>query len=284
MPTGSQVVPPGAVVSGYPVPPPGSVVLGGEAGQIALGLAVSPGRGKIGLQASVVGMQGPGVKGLSVRFEVHGSSGQKATVAGTGCGTGCYRTAVGIRRPLRVVVHLSGEKPVTFGMPAAWPPPPAAVIVMQAASAWRKLHTLAFHQSLGAGQVVLQTNYREVSPNRLEYTNEGNLGSEIIIGDRRWLRASGSSRWLESPQAPVHQPVPFWQSATNAYLLGTVSSGGRPAWKVSFFDFPGGPAWFTILVDKATLHTKELWMIAQVHFIHRTYHSFNGPIIITPPS
>ena len=46
-----------------------------------------------------------------------------------------------------------------------------------------------------------------------------------------------------------------------------MSSGGRPAWKVSFFDFPGGPAWFTIVVDKATRHTKELWMVAQVHFI-----------------
>src|SRR5207253_725042 len=120
-----------------------------------------------------------------------------------------------------------------------------------------KLRTLAFHQSLGDGRVVLYVDYKEVSPDRLEYHIAGNRGAEIIIGKRRWIKTPGGTRWTESPQTPLRQPIPFWQSAKNAYLLGTVRRAGRPAWKISFFDLPGGPAWITILVDKATLHTTE---------------------------
>lgn len=270
-----------APAGGFPVPPKGAVVFGGEAGQIAVGLAVSPERGSIGLQASVIGMHGPAVAGVS--FAVHGALGQDATAAGRPCGAGCYRATVGVKRPLRVVVSLTGEKPVAFAMPAAWPPPPAATIVARAAAVWRKLRTLAFHQTLSDGSVTLAANYEEVSPNRLEYAIVGGDGSEIIIGARRWLEARGGTRWQESPQYPIRQPIPFWQSVADAHLLGTVSEDGRPAWKVSFFDFRGGPAWITILVDKATLHTTELWMTAQVHFMHKSYHSFDAPMTISPP-
>ena len=84
-------------------------------------------------------------------------------------------------------------------------------------------------------------------------------------------------------QYPVHQPVPFWRSASDAHLLGTVSDHGHPAWKVSFFDLSGGPGWFTIIVDKASLHTTQLWMTAQDHFMHESYGSFNTPIAINAP-
>ena len=269
--------------AGFPVPPRGAVVLGAEAGRKVLGLAIVPGHGKIALQASVVGIQGSGLKGLAVRFDVTGTSGQKATASATPCGAGCYRASVNIRRPRSVDVRLSGERPVSFAMPGAWPPPSAATIVQRAAAAWRNLVTLAYHDSLSDGHVTLQTNWKIVAPDRIEYSIEKNLGAKIIIGDRSWNQLAGTTRWLPSPQYPVHQPVPFWQSVADAHLLGTVSYHGRPAWKVSFFDLAGGPAWFTILVDKGTLHTMELWMTAQDHFMHETYKAFNAPITITPP-
>ena len=262
----TPAAPASSAPAGFPAPPRGAVVFGAEAGVNALGLAVVPAQGKIVLQASVVDIQGKGVKGLSVRFEVAGTSGQKTTASATPCGNGCYRATVGIRRPLSVDVQLSGPRHVSFAMPAAWPPPPAARIVRLADAAWRKLHSLAYHDSLGDGTFVLETDWKIVSPNRIEFNIQNNLGAGIIIGDRRWDKVRGGTRWLAAPQLPVHQPVPFWQSATNVHLLGTVLSGGRPAWKVSFFDSPGGPGWFTILVDKATLHTTELWMTAAGHF------------------
>jgi hypothetical protein len=293
----TPAAPAGAARPGFPTPPRGAVVFGAAAGVRVLALAVVPARPKIELQASVLDVQGEGLKGLPVRFAVAGASGQKVNAAATPCGNGCYRASVEIARPLRVHVHGAGASPVRFDMPAAWPPPPAAGLVRRAGEAWRKLRTVAYHDSLGDGRTVIESDWKVVSPDRLEfkinrivtpnpneYRAEKSLGAGIIIGSRRWDKPIGGSRWQTSPQLPVQQPVPFWQSATNVRLLGTVMSRGRPAWKISFFDYPGGPAWFTILVDKATLHTTELWMTAASHFMHETYHSFNAPITITPPS
>ena len=281
----------------FPAPPRGAVVIGAAAGEKVLALAVVPGRGKIALQASVLDGQGQGVKGLAVRFDVAGASGRKTTTSATPCGNGCYRAAVGVARPRHVEVRLSGERPVSFAMPKAWPPQPAAGIVRRAGEVWRELRTLAYRDRLGDGNAVLVSDWKVVSPDRIEFKivkiltpkrNEfklqKSLGAGVIIGGRRWDMARGSTRWLAGPQLPVEQPVPFWQSATNVYLHGTVVSRGRPAWKLSFYDGPGGPAWFTIVVDKATLHTTELWMTAPAHFMRETYHSFNAPITIEPPS
>lgn len=45
----------------FPAPPSGAIVFARELGLDALGLAVEPARGKLGLQASVVGPEGSGV-------------------------------------------------------------------------------------------------------------------------------------------------------------------------------------------------------------------------------
>lgn len=271
--------------AGFPAPPRGAVVFGAEAGANALGLAVVPRNGSVLLQASVIGLQGTGENGLAIRFDVRGSSGEKATASGTPCGAGCYRSTVAVAHPQSVAVTVGLTKParVSFALPAAWPAPPAAGIVKRAGAVWRSLHALVIHDVLSDGHFTLTTDWKIVAPDRIEFQINGGGGAAIIIGDRRWDKIAHTSRWLAAAQAPVQQPVPFWQGATNARLLGTVSVHGRPSWKVSFFD-PGTPGWFTIVVDKATMHTTELWMTANAHFMHQTYGSFNAPIKITPPS
>ncbi len=137
------------------------------------------------------------------------------------------------------------------------------------------------HDKLGDGNATLDTFWKIVAPDRVAYAiSDGD--ESIIIGNRRWVKPAGSKRWIESAQEPVQQPQPFWQSAADARILGTVSVHGRPAWKISFFD-PQTPAWFTILVDKATMHTVDMRMTATAHFMHDTYGSFDGPVSVTPP-
>jgi hypothetical protein len=269
--------------AGYPTPPANAVVLGARAGLDVLGLSVVPGHGETTLQASVVGEQGNGVKGLSVSFDVAGATGKASTVSGAPCGAGCYAAKASIGQPRSVGVRIGRALPVSFALPAAWPPPAAAAIVTRAAAAWRNLRSLVIRDSLGDGHIVLHTVWQIVAPDRIAYQIAAGGGDAVLIGNRRWDKPAGSTHWLASPQFPVQQPVPFWQSQTNARLLGTVRADGRPAWEVSFFD-PETPGWFTIVVDKATLRTEEMSMIASAHFMHETYSEFNAPISITPPA
>ncbi len=282
------VVTSAATASGFPAPPEGATVLGAQAGQDALGLAVTPAGGGVGLQASLVGYPkgvSGGISGLSVRFEVVGRDGTSVTTpAAVSCGAGCYRSSAPVAHPANVTVLLARHRPahVAFVLPAVWPPPGAEALVARAVAVWRGLHTLVFEDRLSTGgSVTLDTRWSIVAPDRIAYEIRGG-GSSVIIGDKRWDKSAGGSTWHESPQAPVQQPQPFWVAATDARLLGTVSVGGRPAWRISFFD-PRTPGWFTILVDKATMRTVDIRMIAIAHFMHDAYGPFNAPIAIAPP-
>jgi hypothetical protein len=77
--------------------------------------------------------------------------------------------------------------------------------------------------------------------------------------------------------------VPGWTAVADAHLLGSVTTHGRAAWRVSFFD-PGTPAWFEILIDKRTLHTLDSRMVATAHFMHDVYGAFDTTPPVDPPS
>ena len=51
--------------------------------------------------------------------------------------------------------------------------------------------------------------------------------------------------------------------------------------RASFFD-PQMHAWFTIVVDRATMHTLELHMTATAHFMHEVYGPFDSPLANRP--
>ena len=269
---------PAAQTSSFPVPPRGAIVLGGQAGLNALGLAVVPRQGSVELQASVVDSNGDGVKRLEVRFDVRGS--RTVSVAGKACGPGCYRATAPVTRPRAVTVTV-GSRGVAFAMPSLWPPPNATKLVEQATRVYRSLHTYVIHDSLGDGHVRLATIYHIVAPDKLTYSIR-NGGDAVIIGDERWDLPVGSSRWVSSAQAPITQPTPFWSMIDDAHLLGSVTYEGRAAWKVSFFD-PDTPGWYTLVIDKASLHTMSMLMTAHAHFMYDTYSDFNAPLQIVPP-
>jgi hypothetical protein len=268
----------------FPAPPPGAVVLAQELGLDALGLAVVPHAGAVGLQASIVGPQGLGSSHLAVRFLVAGRDGRTQTRTGAPCGQGCYRADAAIGRPGRITVVVGGKRPrrATFVLPRVWPPPPAGLLVARAARVWRSLHSLVDRDTLSDGRYAGTTVWKIVAPDRIAYHTRDS-GDAVIIGARRWDRSPGRSTWTESTQLPVRQPVPDWVGAVDARLLGTVRVRGRPARRVSFFD-PGTPGWFTILVEQGTLHTVDVRMIATAHFMHDRYGPFDAPIRIVPPS
>jgi copper transport protein len=267
-----------------------TVVLAAEAGDLAVGLGITPtGNSNAALlRATVLGPNGP-ASGLGLRFIVNGVS-TAHFAAASPCGPGCYQArAPSPRRlgPILLRIDAPGRDPttLTFTPPTRLPAPAAATIVRRAAAKIHHLRTLVIHSRLasGAGH-QLTTTYQAVAPDRLAYQNFDGSAA-IIIGDRRWDRSSARGRWHESPQQPpIRQPVPFWPSRfADAHVLRVARVHGDPVWVVSFLD-PTTPAWFTLWVDPRTYQTLHLEMIATAHFMDNSNGRFNAAITVEPPA
>jgi len=282
---GRDYVAPGAAAA---TTAPQPVVLAGEAGDLAVGVGITPrGDAGVGLRATVLGPNGP-ASGLGLRFIVSGAgAGQFA--AASPCGPGCYRaTAPSGGRLGTILLRIErpgGGTPTTlaFKPPARLPAPGAAAIVHRATAKINQLRTLVIHSRLASdADHEVTTTYDEVAPNRLAYRNSDGSAS-VIIGSRRWDRSSARGHWRESPQQPIREPVPFWPAhVTDAHVLRIVRVHGDPVWVVSFLD-PVTPAWFTIWVDRRSYQTLRLQMIATAHFMHNRNGSFDAPIAVERP-
>ena len=277
----ASAAPTAATGSAFPSPPANALALAQEDRDLAVGLAVSPRGSKLGLQASVVGQESP-AQGLAVAFRLPG----RPPIPARDCGAGCYRAQVAGPAPRRVAVSIRGpnrpSSTVSFQLPATLPARPAAALVRRADRTWRSLRTLVVHDRLSSGPGNgVTTLWRFAAPDSLSYTIR-NGPQAVVIGGRRWDRLPGHG-WQSSQQDPIRQPVPLWESVSNAHLVGTETRHGRPAWKVAFFD-PQIRAWFTIWVDPQTGRTLELRMTAQAHFMHQVYGPFDRPLEIVPPA
>jgi hypothetical protein len=265
----------------FPSPPRNATVYARQLGNDVLALAVVP-RGGTSLlvQASVVGRERIGIRGLHAVFTVAGTR-----RAAEPCGAGCYRASFApAHEPRSVDVAIAGRTRPSWHvvLPAAWPPRDAGALVARAAGAWRALESLTFDERLASGvNIAVDSTWRVQAPDRIAYQVRGGWAG-VVIGARRWDRAPGATRWRASAQTPLRQPVPPWVQVTRAHVLGDVTFRGRRAVRVSFFD-PGTPAWFTLVVERGTNRTLELRMVTNAHFMHDVYRAFDStPAIVAP--
>jgi copper transport protein len=260
------------------------LVVAGRAGDLAVGVSIAPMDGRSArARATVIGAEGPR-GGLIVSFRVAGRT-QRAS----GCGSGCYQAAVRLasdRPQLAVVVRVPGRgrQIAQLPMPVTWPAPPATAILRRAESAWRRLRSLSAVSRIASdARHSVTTAWRFRAPNRLAYRNLPGGSEAVVIGGRRWDRASPAASWQESAQDAVRQPVPPWSGATAfAHLLGTETIDLRKVLRISFLD-RSAPAWFTILVDAATYRTTRVDMVAQAHFMHQANRAFDRAARISAP-
>ena len=273
----------GPAAKGPPtLPPRGTLVLAGQAGRLAVGVAVRPRPSAVALTATVIGGDGDGVDGLRVRFAVATRAGVRA-VNGAPCGSGCYRAATALpATPKRVVVRLRSAR-LVFALPQRWPAPSGGSLVRRASAAFRRLRTVVIHERLASGTgEPLVTTWRLAAPTSFAYRIR--RGAEaVVIGRKRWDRVPGG-RWERSSQEPpLPQPREPWQRVSNAYLLGEATSAGRRVSIVSFLD-RSIPAWFELTVDHATMRPLQAHMVATAHFMLDRYGSFNRQVGIRPPT
>jgi hypothetical protein len=277
--------PPAVPVPGhpaFPAPPRGAIVFSRQLRSDALALGVVPQRGRVLLQASVLSGQGTGVRGLGVTFTIGRTTRQSAP-----CGSGCYRATVETStRPAAVTVSVRKGTTTTHwrvAIPPRHSTRDATALLARAGHVWRSLRSVTFTEALASDpRPPLRSSWQLQAPDRVAYQVQGGWAA-VIIGGRRWDQSPGNTKWVESQQTRLTQPVPSWGAVTDAYLLGRTTARGRPAWRLSFFD-PRTPAWFTVTLDVKTLHTLDVWMIATAHFMHDRYSAFDRTAPIVPPA
>jgi len=242
-----------------PLPAKEMIVQARQDGELAVALALHP----PGAEAIVLGPDGKGVNGLSVKI---------GGVQTRTCGPGCYGAFVSPVR--RVTVSVDGRK-LAFRVPAK--ARPAGALVARATRAFRALRSIDYVERLASSprnRVI--ADFILEGPNRLEYRIRGGADG-IIIGARRWDRVRGGD-WVASPQDPTPQPEPIWAGPVrNAFVLETTWS----TYVVSFMKV--NPVWFTLRLDRRTLLPRELQMTAAAHFMRHRYTRFNAPRRIKPP-
>lgn len=272
-------------ISRFPDPPAGAYVLAREDGSDVLALAVVAQPERLALQVSDVTQDGVGATGLRVAFALTSRRGTARRTAAA-CGAGCYRATVPLRsRPLRVNVRLARPGRTTswdVALPASWPARDASAIVARATRTWKRLGSLRYHERLSSDPAhAVVSAWQIVAPDRLAYQIRGE-GQAVIIGKHRWDRQEGGS-WVRTSALRLHQPEPFWVTATDARVVSSTRLRGRPVWRVSFFD-PRTPGWFLAAIDRTSYRTLDVRMAATAHFMHDTYGGFNTSIKIDPPS
>jgi hypothetical protein len=270
----------------FPAPPRGAVVFAREDDANVVALAVGLSNRRLSLQSSVVDPDGRGVSGLLLGFTVRQASGRLVRAAGSDCGPGCYAATVATRAPSRVTVTIgegAEQRSIDFALPHPWPHADANALVRRSGRVWRNLRTVVWRERLASdARHSINTVYGAVAPDRLSYRIRGGAAA-VVIGIRRWDRATPNGPWRRSFQRPpLRQPVPFWSGVRNAHIVASPTVRGHRTWLITFFD-PRTPAWFTVTLDKTTLRTLDLRMATTAHFMHHVYGPFNQPLQLRPP-
>jgi hypothetical protein len=270
----------------FPNPPADAFVTARADGADVLALAVVPLAKRIAVQVSDVTQDGVGASGLRVSFAVMTSKGGTGTRTATACGAGCYHASVPLgSRPLAVRVRVVRPGRVTswkVALPTTWPATDASTILARATRTWKQLRSLSWSERLSSDAThTVLSDWRVVAPDRLSYRIR-HEGQAVIVGPHRWDRQVGGG-WVKSSALRLHQPVPFWVSATDAHVIDSTTLRGHAVWRVSFFD-PRTPGWFLVAIDRASYRTLDVRMTAAAHFMHDSYGGFNTSIKIVPPS
>jgi hypothetical protein len=261
-------------------PRAGSVVLARQSRELAVALAVGPGR-PLRLTATIIGGSGKGVDGLDVELAAtagnHGASNPARR-----CGPGCYTTTLSFTAPEQFAVNIGGAgrfRSVAFPLDAPWPPPPGGAFLARASKAFRALRTAVFTERLTSGQGHgIFTTWKLEAPNRLEYEIRGGAGG-IVIGATRWDRPAPGASWKRSQTRVLPQPfVPWGSRVANAHVLHQTPRRITLSWVD-----PEVPSWFTATFDRRTALPIELRMTAAAHFMRHRYLAFNGKVRIEPP-
>jgi hypothetical protein len=263
-----------------PTPPRGSVTFARQSRELAVALAVRPGR-PLRLVTTILGQSGRGVDGLNVQL-LAANPGHSASALARTCGRGCYTASLGVSRPTVFEVDIAGAgrlRSVAFPVAGVWPPRAGTTFLRRATRVFRGLSSVVYleHLTSRPGDAI-ETTWKLLAPNRVEYAIRGGAGG-VVIGGTRWDRPAPGAAWQRSGTTPLEQPFPPWGTRM-ADVRVLRETGTRVT--LSWLD-PEVPAWFTGTFDRRTALPRELRMTAAAHFMRHRYVAYNRSIKIEPP-
>lgn len=247
-----------------PPPPRGAVLVAQEVGELGVALELQRSR----TTAIVLSPAGGGLSGLDVRL-----NGREAAP----CGHGCYRTERAPGTSVDVQIDRFGPTlRATFAVPVG--ARPGAALLRRIEVRYTTLRSVFYLERLASSPShVVDALWRLERPDRLAYQIPG--GAEgIVIGNRRWDRATPDAAWQPSAQTQLPQPATQWTSYANVHVVaadGTTTT-------LTFVD-PATPAYFEVIVDAKTLLPRTVAMTAAAHFMVDRYLRFNAPRAIYRP-
>jgi copper transport protein len=257
------------VSTAEPSPPPplpgrGAVTLAQELGELGVAVELEPKR----TTAIVLSPGGGGLNGLAIHLN---------GIEARPCGQGCYRTEEPPGASVAVQIDRFGPTlRTTFDVPATTSPGDA--LLRRVEDRYRTLRSVFYLERLASSPAhAITALWRLEYPDRLEYQIP-NGAAGIVIGNRRWDRATPDAAWQESAQTRLPQPATLWSSIANVHVVAS-----DPDTKTLTFVDPETPAFFEAVIDVHTLLPRTVRMTASAHFMVDRYVRFNAPRAIHPP-
>lgn len=269
------------------LPEAGDLTLGGDAGQVLVGLTLRPGEpGPNEVLAYLLPLEGEeAAAGLRASLTVGGN-----TLIMQDCGATCRKATVDLAGGEQIEVRVEGAIGGTaaFQLPSL-PAPDGSQLLLLMMQRMHELQTYRLSETLSSGLAVVRSTYAFQAPDRFEshVTQSSGDSRQVWIGGTRYLNR-GDGRWeveKGGPQAKV--PFFIWDSFRpflDARVLGSDVVSGVPTQIVAFFGDPGRtiPVWFRLWIDADGL-VRRARMRAQGHFMEHRYYDFDAPFKIKPP-
>jgi hypothetical protein len=262
------------------------LTIGAQAGQTLVGITVAPGApGRNSMTVYVLSADGAAAsQSLVVTAVIDGR-----TTPLRGCGETCRNGAAQLTGNDALSIHVGGGEggTATVRLPAL--PAPGGTALLDAALARMKgLTSVTMHETLtgGTGLPTDVTDYAEVAPDRLMWTEPGGVAA-VSIGAAFYARErTGAPFVAQTGHDPVSEPNFSWQyfpTGTAVHLMGPALIDGVQTSVVEFFTGkPGTPVWFRFYVDAADRVVLSD-MSAPGHFMIQAFAHFDAPLAINLP-
>lgn len=269
------------------LPSEGDLTLGGDAGQVLVGLSLRPGApGPNEVLVYLLPLEGErAASGLRAVVEVDGRPLELRQ-----CGDTCRRTTARLDGGERVAVRVAGAVGgrAIFRLPDL-PAPEADELVAEMIARMHELTSFRLDETLSSGLAVVRSTSAFQAPDRMrgEVMQDGGGSETVWVGPARYTRELPNGSWAVQKGGPPPM-VPsfiwdFFRPFLDTRIVGSEPEGSTPTRVVAFFGEGGSiPVWFRLWIDDVGLvHRAE--MRAQGHFMDHRYFDFDAQIHIEPP-